>query len=71
MYEIGGYAQGTELAGTWERDAQGIRMLSSLPDRRDSVAIAYDAKRDVFVAYGGNGRGCSGNCAETWELVRD
>jgi hypothetical protein len=70
-YEIGGYALGTELAGTWERDAQGIRMLSMLPDRRDSIAVAYDAKRDVFVAYGGNGRSCNGNCAETWELIRD
>lgn len=72
-YVIGGYddAVGMELAGTWLIDGTGPRMISPLPDQRDSVALAYDEKRDVFVLYGGNGRACGGNCNETWELVRD
>jgi hypothetical protein len=71
-YVIGGYddAIGSEIAGTWQIDASGTRLLSPLPDQRDSVALAYDGKRDVFVLYGGNGRACGGNCNETWELVR-
>jgi hypothetical protein len=72
-YVIGGYddAAGTELSGTWLIDGAGPRQISQLPDQRDSMAVAYDAKRDVFVLYGGNGRACGGNCNETWELVRD
>lgn len=72
---IGGYRNDArvEIAGTWVRDASGSRMLSSDPTPRDSMAVAHDAKRDVFVLYGGNGdcRGSDGNCDETWELVRD
>lgn len=75
LYELGGFsgAKSAEVSGTWVRDAEGMRLATPLLDRRDSVAVAYDAKRDVFVLYGGNGNGCSGgkNCAETWELVRD
>jgi hypothetical protein len=72
-YVIGGYvgAQGTELAGTWAYDTTGAAMVSTLPDKRDSVAVAYDARRDVVVLYGGNGVACTGNCDETWEFVRD
>jgi hypothetical protein len=72
-FVIGGYdgAAGSEIDGTWQLDAAGTRQLSQLPGKRDSVAVAYDARRDVIVLYGGNGRACGGNCNETWELVRD
>jgi hypothetical protein len=72
-YEIGGYdgVRSTEIAGTWQRDGSGTRMVSMQPDKRDSVAVAYDAARDAYVLYGGNGAACFGNCSETWELVRD
>jgi hypothetical protein len=73
IYVIGGYVgtQGTELAGTWVRDTTGATMVSTLPSKRDSVAVAYDAGRDVIVLYGGNGAACGGNCDDTWELVHD
>jgi len=75
LYELGGYsgADATELSGTWVRDGNGTRLASPLVKQRDSVAIAYDERRDVFVLYGGNGDACKGgeNCDETWELVRD
>lgn len=63
-----------EIPGTWDYDvtAGRFRQLDvAFPPERDSQAVAYDARRDVVVAYGGNGNSCDGDCDDLYEFSPD
>jgi len=67
---VGGYANGLEVAGTWESVGDTFVMVSeTIPSARDSAGLVYDPRRDVIVLFGGNGDGCSEDCADTLEFV--
>ena len=66
---FGGF-NSSELAGSYQLQGNAFVMTdAALPPARDSVGVAYDPDRHVIVMYGGDGNSCTGNCAETWELV--
>jgi hypothetical protein len=59
----------TEFAGSWILDNNElIRFDDNDPPARDRAAMVYDSERKRIVLYGGNGRGCGGDCGTTWVL---
>jgi hypothetical protein len=66
---VNGWTGSEELAGTLEHDGQTWSESSTLPGALDHAGLAFDAGRNRFVYYGGNGPACSGNCGETLEYV--
>ena len=66
---VGGWKGDGELAGTMEYATTAFASMSALPTARDTTGLAYDPYHDLFVLFGGNGDGCKGDCAETWEYV--
>ena len=58
----------TEFAGSWILDNNELIHSDDNPPARDRAAMIYDREHKRLVVYGGNGRGCSGDCGTTWVL---
>jgi hypothetical protein len=70
VFAIGGTggAPKTEFAGSWILDNDELIHTHEDPPARDRAAVSYDSEHKRLVVYGGNGRGCEGDCGTTWVL---